>query len=281
MFHIPDAKRIRREDLVSPDNSDSDGDDDQIRAQLHAQLERTLGLDLGAHPLTPDSPPKPARQAEQEQGQGRGPNDDDGDDRGERDADQAGYDFCLFAGEEASANKVILEDDGGPKGEGAIIAPRPSSYYVGAKLTAEEKAAAAVTGDDILARSGWRAWSMEMPWKVTHVTVTRKGGAVVGEHEAETDGTTTGTRRTRVGKKRRIALRLRERAERSRLEEAARKEEEARKRLGEKEDHLREKKKRLNRVKKLRKRQKERERKIAAGEAVPDEADEAEVSDSE
>lgn len=249
-------RSVRREDLDSPHNSDSE-DDEEVRAQLQAQLARSLGLDLdlGAQSATEPSQQPP----EQEQQQGE---------EEEEQGDQE-YDFCLFAGPAPTTKVTLQADEDGPKGPGGIVSRRPTSYYLAARPSAaqlEELRAAAVTGDEVLARSGWRTWALEMPWRVTHITTPAKGVEAKPKME---DG-----KRRRIGKKRRIALRTKERERKSKAE----KEKEAKEA---KEDHLKEKKKRLNRIKKLRKRQKERERKIANGEAVGPEDEDGSGSGSE
>lgn len=114
----------------------------------------------------------------------------------------------------------------------------------------QEYAYAAVSGEQVFERSHDRAWGLELPWKVTTITVTRK--AKPGE-EAE-DGASKSKRRP--GKKQRISLRKRSKAKEERKVVEAQ-------RLTEKEEHIKDKKKRLNRLKKLRKRAKAREQKQA------------------
>lgn len=168
------------------------------------------------------------------------------------------YDFCLFGGADAAPTKVILEDESEPQGEGGLVTQRPVSFYVAPELSQEQRQqlkVAAVTGDEVLARSHGRWYSMELPWKVTHITTKQKAGP--RDQATSKDDPDTVAKRRRPGKKRRVALRMKERAKKDKTQTAAKQQEE-------KEDHIKEKKKRLNRAKKLKRREKEREKKLAA-----------------
>jgi hypothetical protein len=271
--------RVRREDLNESDVSrdcDSDSEADaQIRAQLEARVARSLGLDLEDGPtqqqaITPSSHKAAAswktEDVEMNDGQGAhtGPEE---------------YDFCLFGGAGAAPTKVVLEDDSEPQGEGAILKQRPASFYLAKDLSEEQRQrfkAAAVTGDEVLARSQSRWWSMELPWKVTRITTMTTTKKKVGSGQNATAISTslesTEAKRKRPGKKRRIALRMKERAEKDKMKTAAQLKEE-------KEEHLKEKKKRLNRLKKLKRREKEREKKQAAAKGGQGAADSGNDSD--
>jgi len=241
--------------------------DDAIRAKLKAHMERVLSVDEGNFP-TPQQQP------------------------GEGDSDhpleEETFEFRLFAssakgGGAAVPQKVVLVPDDleAVAGGGAFVVPsRPLSYYLPGDPTPEETEmfrTAAVSGEDVLLRSAQRCWGLEVPWRVTKVTATRKemrallanapreeavassGGSDEDEAAAEVQ-----QRKRRPGKKRRIALRTKERAlhaaEKSRREKLDAEE----KMRVSKEEHLREKNKRLNREKKLKRRQKERDKKQAS-----------------
>jgi len=266
MFEIPEAKRVRREDLNESDVSgDNDSEADaQIRAQLEAQVARSLGLDLDdAHkqpPITPSSHKAAASRKTEDVGMKHGEE--------EEHAGPEEYDFCLFGGAGAAPTKVVLEDDSEPQGEGAILKQRPVSFYLAKDLSEEQRQrfrAVAVSGDEVLARSQSRWWNMELPWKVTHITTTKKASSGQQGTAVLVSADTTEAKRKRPGKKRRIALRMKERAEKDKMKTAAQLKEE-------KEEQLKEKKKRLNRLKKLKRREKEREKKQAAkgGEGAAD-----------
>lgn len=172
--------------------------------------------------------------------------------------DDTGYEFRLFS-TAGPAPKVILEDDNAPRGEGGFVAPtRPLSYYQVTELSVKQKQrylAAAVSGEDIFTRSKWRSWGLELPWKVTSATATRKlKPGETGVESAESSG-----KRKRPGKKSRIATRTKARAKAAADEAAS-------KTQLDKEELLKEKKKRLNRFKTLRKRAKNKGKKPLVGE---------------
>ena len=169
----------------------------------------------------------------------------------------------------------MLEDDNEPQGEAGLVTQRPLSAYVAPSLSQQQREnleVAAVTGDEVLARSQCRRWGMELPWKVTHIEIKKKAGSVAKiTNPDDPDGL---AKRKRPGKKRRIALRMKERAKKEKAGEVAKKQEE-------KEEHLKEKKKRLNRAKKLRRKEKEREKKLGAhgGEGAVDVGGDSDGSD--
>jgi hypothetical protein len=170
------------------------------------------------------------------------------------DDDLGEFEFRLF-GAASAPSKVILEDETAVQGEGALAHKRPLSCYLAGKASGSKKQeylAAAVAGEDIVDRSRWPSWGMELPWKVTHLIISkkprpRKGEAMVGVIKGEeSDG-----KRKRPGKKRRIAVRIKVGAKKEKDELEAKK-------SIDKEEHLKEKKKRMNRLKKMRKRAKKK-----------------------
>ncbi|KAM0435200.1 hypothetical protein ACHAPT_003290 [Fusarium lateritium] len=257
MFDLPQAKRVRREDLNASDDgagceSDDGIQDAELRARLNAQIARSLGLgDSYVQPVadlaTGDSHLAGPKGSGDEEAGASGFPDETGEDAEEE------FAFRLFSSAPA-AQKVVLEEDVEPTGDGGFVGGRPLSYYVVTNVPTRQKqeyAFAAVSGDQVLERSHDRAWGLELPWKVTSITVTRK--ARPGE-KAE-DG--AGKSKRRPGKKQRISLRKRSKArEEKKAAEVQR--------LTEKEEHIKDKKKRMNRLKKLRKRAKAREQKQGA-----------------
>ncbi|KAJ6785300.1 hypothetical protein PWT90_01100 [Aphanocladium album] len=291
MFELPEAKRVRREDLGDSDESDVDGadgivHDEAMQARLNAQIAAALGLDEDEGDAAFDHEPSvPSEKLQHKTRQANttlttaDDDDSDGNDENadEHDAEQ-GYEFNLFstagAGGASGPAKVILEDEAETAGEGGFVRPRPLSHYAAKAPSAREKeqySYAAVTADDVVQWSAQRSWGMEMPWKVISITATRK--AEPGDKSVEILMETTGeaaAKRKRPGKKQRVLLRQRKKSKTLAAEDAA-------KQQVEKEEHLKDKKKRLNRIKKLRKRAKDKEKKLAAGEE-PD-ADAASGSD--
>lgn len=177
------------------------------------------------------------------------PVDDDStpiDEAGE--VEDEGYAFRLFS-TAGPAPKVVLEDYDKVV-EGKLLRGRPLSYYFATEVSPQKKReyeVAAVSGEDVLARSKVRHWGLELPWKVTSIKITRKArpGEVASHARSESEQQQAG--RKRPGKKSRIAMRKKARAQ-------AQAEEEAKKKMASKEEQIKEKKKRLNRLKKLRRR---------------------------
>jgi hypothetical protein len=272
---------VRREDLDDSDGSSDIGSEDgaDIQARLEAQMAQSLGLDLTnsenratvlQKSVPRDNAVSPAQvrvKSSDTDDSSAGEEEDNADENPEvQDDGREEYDFCLFGGAGAAAStKVVLEDDSAPAGEGGIRTERPRSFYLATKASPDEKQQyefAAVTGDQVLEMSRLRWWGMEYPWRVTHITTalteTKKGGGENGVTDSKDGQQGTETKRRRPGKKRRIAMRNKERVKKSKAEVAAKKAEE-------KEEHIKEKKKRLNRLKKLRKRAKNKEQKLAQG----------------
>ncbi|KAM0285973.1 hypothetical protein ACHAQH_001162 [Verticillium albo-atrum] len=258
MFELPEAKRVRREDLVdSASDASSANEDDQHHAALRARLESQLA---SAFTFAPVDPPPAARklpvatketpESETQPGQQQPP---EGDDEQE-------FEFRLFSSTKPAA-KVILPDDdeGAPRGEGAMLRRRPLRYYLAEALTDAQRAEvefAAVSAEDVFKRAARRCWGMEMPWRVTHIEA--KATAAKRTTASLTTGLREDGKRKRPGQKKRLAMRMKER-------EAKKKAEEAENLKASKEEQLKEKKKRLNRQRKLKRRAKAKEERAAAG----------------
>ncbi|KAK1826097.1 hypothetical protein QBC39DRAFT_398808 [Podospora conica] len=252
MFDLPDAKRVRREDLFtspSPSSSRSSSPtpkpttpSPQEEADLKSRLARLVALP----PLT-------------------NANDND---VSMPDADpEEEFEFRLFSTSAPTQHINLAEE----VHHGPAMSQRPVEFYVRGELTEEEKArfrAAAVSGEEVKIGAQGRAWGLEVPWRVVRVVGAggKKGrGKVDGAGErgdggkVDQAGAGEAKGRKKPNKKRRIAMRIKLKAI---------KEEEAKKMS--KEEHLKEKKKRLNREKKLKRRQKEKEKKKAAGQGGGD-----------
>jgi len=258
---------VRRQDLFDSaserHSSVDEGDDSevaQLREKLNARLSNLLAVNFEAGPGG-DGGVDVVMQ-------------EDGDDQP---PDEVEFEFRLFSTSAPSQKIALVDGDG--RHEGPAISQRPLSFYVRGELSPEEIEqfrVAAVEASDIVAEARKRAWGLEVPWRVARIVVSmgrkrgdRAGGLSAGVTRPKgTDEEPA--RRKRPGKKRRIALRIKEKAK---------KEEEIQKMT--KEEHLREKKKRLNREKKLKRRQKEKEKKVASkggaegndGDESPSEAD--------
>ncbi|KAK7730382.1 hypothetical protein SLS53_009000 [Cytospora paraplurivora] len=262
MFEIPNAKRVRRDELygshsdAESDNSQNGAEEDvELRAKLNERLSRLLGLDLSApepinshsHAADPDDAQRPGEAEEPQEKQ------------------EEEFEFRLFStsSKAAAPTKVVLDasdDEDAERAEGAFIVPsRPVTYYL-AEATPEQREGyqyAAVTADDIVAGAGKRAWGLEKPWRVVKITVSsdrpQKGSSSAATSKLVEDQGDEGAKRKRPGKKRRIALRIKTKAEKAQVDQKM-----------SKEEHLKEKKKRLNREKKLKRRAKEKEQRLAA-----------------
>lgn len=271
---------MRRHELYG---SSSDGGDDQSehgvedaeeRARLNERLSSMLGLDLSA--------PEPAPAPEQgpdaaDAPENEGPAEPEG-------AHEEEFEFRLFSGPAGTSApaKVVLsasDDEDGARGDGGFVQPvRPESYYLAGEATPEQQERyrwAAVTAEDVAEGASKRAWGLERPWRVVRISLSsrkasiRTAGLAAGAATAAIEDADDVPKQKRPGKKRRIAVRIKARAEKEKREaEKARREAEEKHRIS-KEEHLLEKKKRLNREKKLKRRAKEKEKKLAAGEKLP------------
>ncbi|KAJ3485313.1 hypothetical protein NLG97_g6840 [Lecanicillium saksenae] len=273
MFELPEAKRVRREDLGdSSDESGVDGadgiaNDEAMQARVNAQIAAALGLDDAEEDgAFNDEPSVPSEKLERKTHQTNLTDDEDHDENADEDDAEQGYEFNLFStagpGGARGPAKVILEDDAEMAGDGGFVRPRPLSYYAAKAPSSKQKeqySYAAVTADDVVRWSTQRSWGMEMPWKVISVSATRKAKPGDKSIEILVENTDEAAKRKRPGKKQRILLRQRKKGKAQAAEDAAKKQ-------TEKEEHLKDKKKRLNRIKKLRKRAKDKEKKLAAGE---------------
>ncbi|PFH62935.1 hypothetical protein XA68_10988 [Ophiocordyceps unilateralis] len=254
MFELPEAKRIRREDLETSDDAGRPSvDDAALRASLQSHLARSLGLNLpdakpatevcaGATVLLPGTSLAPSAR----------------DDENKKDGVHGEFEFRLFS-TTGAVPKVVLDVDDETRGEGDIIAKRPLSHYLATNIPAklrQEYEMACVSGEDVLTRSRCRSWGLELPWKVTTITTIQEAKPAGG---AAKDSTAVNeeAKRKRPGKKTRIALRKKERAVKEREQLTAKQE-------MDKSQHLKNKKMRINRAKKLRKRAKVKEKKLAA-----------------
>ncbi|KAG6102702.1 hypothetical protein E4U31_003271 [Claviceps sp. LM219 group G6] len=260
MFDLPDAKRVRREDLdASTAQSWSDGAYDTIdtalEARLNAQIAKSLGLD-SPHD-TSQEPPRPQISPTLPRAQSAAQDDEP------RDNDAGEFEFRLFSSR--LPTKVTLEDDSAPPQEGGLAHPRPQSFYLANHIPPalqHEYRFAAVSGEDVLLQSHRPSWGMAYPWKVTRMVVTRRAKGKSGntstrvDADADADADMEGQKRQRKrpGKKKRIA-------ERKKMQALKEKNQMETKRALDKEEQLKEKKKRLNRIKKLRKRAKNKEMK--------------------
>lgn len=282
MNHWACKCRVRRDELFdhAHDAASNDGDapsdagaaaggldegaERELRSRLNAQLSGLLDFDIAPVPA-PAAAPAPADQA-----------------GGAEDADEEEFEFRLFRDDApGESHKVVIQqNDDVAQGEGAFVVPRrPDAYYVAGAPDAaalQRFRHAAVEPDHILADAERRrCWGLERPWRVVRVGVSGKvlRGLMDGSSPStkEEDDAETKKKR-RPGKKRRIVLRTRAKAEKEKAEAA-------RKFLEGKEEHLKAKKQRLNREKKLKRRAKDKEKKAAAGGVAASDAGDVSMAD--
>jgi hypothetical protein len=246
---------VRREDVYGSSLSDDeqglhedDGDgaaedDAAIRAALEKRLSGMLALDLQALDNNTGT--------------------NEADDRPEReDAEQVSFEFRLFSTTDLSSKVVLDVDESNltKDNEGGFLTSRPVDFYLKGAPTAEELEefrVAAIEGVNVLRVAQQRAWGLEVPWRVLRISgksrvKSEQMSSIQSSHDDKEP-----RKRSRPGKQKRIALRVKEKA-------LAEKKEALEKQRISKEEHVREKKKRLNREKKLKRRQKEKDRKRAA-----------------
>ncbi|UKZ83513.1 hypothetical protein TrVFT333_011322 [Trichoderma virens FT-333] len=270
MFELPDAKRVRREDLRASDESSwSESEADaELEARLNAQIARSLGIDESAFRAPKPQDPLPVPTKHQANGskeddglssdsesEPKTPADDSTFNQGGEAEDEA-YAFRLFS-TAGPAPTVVLENYDRVV-EGKLLRGRPLSYYLVTDVSPEKKQQyemVAVSGEDVLARSKVREWGLELPWRVTNIQVTRKARPGEGANLTRVDDEQQ-AKRKKPGKKRRIAMRTEARAKEQ--AEAA-----AKQKMADKEEQVKEKKKRMNKLKKARRKAK---RKAGKGE---------------
>ncbi|KAK0739552.1 hypothetical protein B0T21DRAFT_362844 [Apiosordaria backusii] len=270
MFEVPDAKRVRREDLYSSSDEEEiqENESSQQNADLLRQkLSSLLAINLAVPPKNeiegdvsmvdadqdPTQPPQETEANQEEE-----------------------FAFRLFSS--APAQKVVLapkEEDIIASSEDIPFKERPLSYYIRPPLTPEEQEQirhSALSGQDVLALSRQRAWGLEVPWRVTRISIVATNTKKPITSNSATKAAEEGDKKKkkRPGKKSRIKLRIKAQK---------RKEEESKKLT--KEEHLKEKKKRLNREKKLKRRQKEKAKKAANGTVGGQEEDGDKMSEDE
>jgi len=197
-----------------------------------------------AEPENASSGPQPA------EGEGQ-----DGNGDGE-----AEFEFRLFSSSTAAPKVVLASEEEEKPYTGPAISQRHVSHYIRGELSPHEReqfARAAVTGQDVLAWAGQRAWGLEVPWRVTKISLVVNGKGLADGQQRVAGVEEGKTKKKRLGKKGRIVLRKREKVKKEAAAAAERQK-------ITKEEHLKEKKQRLNRERKLKRRQKEREKKAAA-----------------
>ncbi|KAH6684642.1 hypothetical protein B0J14DRAFT_646541 [Halenospora varia] len=265
MFDIPQAKRVRRNDLYTRSQSSSpapSSPDPELERQFQARLASLYG------PLTASNN---ATASNIDLRSFSGFENLDIEDAVEDDKDAPDnheFEFRLFSTsattlhKNPASQKIILEEEDSDLGEGGFIKPcREPTYYFASKAEGDEKWKfdnVALTGEQVKGLSKRRAWGLEVPWRVRVLKVVgaklklQADGAITGKVETIVEG--EDEKRKRPGKKRRIILRERKKR-RELLAEQKRKEQEL------KEETEKEKRTRRNREKKVKRKLKEKAKK--------------------
>ncbi|KAK8160354.1 hypothetical protein IWX90DRAFT_389161 [Phyllosticta citrichinensis] len=245
MFELPNAKRVRRDELHSPASSPRSSPDPDLTDLFREKLQSRIEL--------VDAQPQGVAQPAQ-----------DLHDAGSEDEE---LEFRLFAapakrGDAGPApQKIRLKSPDLENAEGGFVNPkRPDSYYfadVPSDELRRQLESVAVTGDQVT-RWAQQKWpGCALPWKVTTISLDKKARETLGLSDNVSTGPVT-AKRTRKGKKARIAIR-------TKLKEKAEAKEAQAKVQAEKELAERAKRAKRNRDKKLKKRQRDKAKKAAAG----------------
>ncbi|KAK8191056.1 hypothetical protein IWZ00DRAFT_267256 [Phyllosticta capitalensis] len=254
MFELPEAKRVRRDELHSPASSPRSSPDPALADLLRAQLASRIDIELVDAPQ-PRAIVEPSR---------------DADDAASEDEE---LEFRLFAAPAGNAatdgaaaasapQKIRIKSPDLESGDGGFINPeRPRSYYFSGEPNEELRLqldAAAVTGDQVMSWALQKWPGCALPWKVKTTALDRKAREALGISGGNMTEPAT-EKRKRKGKKARIATRTKLKAK-AEAKEAQAKEKE------EKELAERVKRAKRNREKKLKKRQRNKLKRAAAGE---------------
>jgi hypothetical protein len=245
--------RVRREDLQSPASSPRSTPDPELEDLLRSKTHTEFAFTTTAT---------------------------DVEDAAHSDEDET--ELRLFAAPANAApqsHKIRLSSPGADAEPGFLV-KKPRSYYFADEPTSEEEGAfqaAAIEGRSVLELSQQPWPGCALPWKVRTISAAglRKEVLVGYPPMLVTVEEKAAQKRTRKGKKTRIAIRKKLKASQEKMGEQARL-------AQEKEEALREKKTRLNRerkIKRLRKKAEERAKQSGDGDAEPAEGVEAEIAE--
>ena len=237
---------MRRDELRSPDESPRSTPDRDIEELLRQRISTEFAFTTAQH--------------------------DTADIHDAMQSDEDEVELQLFAAPANTAPatlKVRLDSPGLDKGDGSgFLVKKPKSYYFADEPTSDEELAlqaSAVDGRTVLelSKQPWPACAM--PWKVQTITKDgHKKAVLVGHPPALATVEEKDHKRTRKGKKARIALRKKKQANQNKTAERARL-------AAEKEEAEREKRTRRNREKKVKKKAKAQAKK-AESEGTAEEA---------
>ncbi|MCJ1282408.1 hypothetical protein MMC26_001731 [Xylographa opegraphella] len=254
MLEVPNAKRVRRQDLYSTSTSPRSSSPDQnVKALLKQQYESLHQAPTGEASSEPLAEPEASRGSALDQ-----------TDADEREDD--GYEFRLFAqstigtlsskAEPTKPSRIVLRSPSPEVGQPGFIQPRrPDSYYFTTKATVEEESryeSAAVSGEAVQAEQLRRWPGCELSWRVRTIKLSSTGSTKLSAATSDVPA-----RKKQAGKKRRIVLRKRlvlEKAKKAALSMSK----------AEREAAEREKRTRRNREKKVKRKVKEKLKKTVS-----------------
>lgn len=229
--------RVRRDELRSPDDSPRSTPDRDIEELLRQRISTEFAFTTTEHE---SSHKQDAVQSDEDEAELRL--------------------FAAPANAAPATSKVRLTSPGLDTGDGSgFLVKKPKSYYFADEPTSDEELAlqaAAIDGSTVLelSRQPWPACAM--PWKVTRITKDGiKKAVLVGHPQMLAAVEESEHKRTRKGKKARIALRKKKAANKDKQEERTRL-------AAEKEEAEREKRTRRNREKKVKKKAKAQAKKV-------------------
>jgi hypothetical protein len=237
---------VRREDLHSPASSPRSTPDPELEELLRSRIHdaftfTTIDIDIA--------------------------NDTAGrEDAANSDPDET--ELRLFATAPNAApttHKIRLSSPGADSGDACFVVKRPRSYYFAENPTSEEASrlqAAAVDGKTVLELSSQPWPGCALPWKVRTISPAGlKKEVLVGHPPKLATVAEMLPKRTRKGKKTRIALRKKTQTAKEKREEQARL-------AKDKDEAEREKRTRRNREKKLKKKAKSQAKKLEGVEGI-------------
>jgi hypothetical protein len=186
-------------------------------------------------------------------------------------SDEDETELRLFATEPSTTgpttHKIRLSSPGAGSGEPGFLVKKPRSYYIADEPTSEgmvRSQSAAIDAKTILQLANQPWPGCALPWKVRHISAAGLGKEVLVGHPPRLVTVEERThKRTRKGKKTRIALRKKYQATKSKEEDQARL-------AKEKEEADREKRTRRNREKKVKKKVKAQAKKEGGDDGLKD-----------
>jgi hypothetical protein len=223
---------INRADLRSVSATPSTSADSDIAEDVRVRLDRALGEVIETNAGVTNDQAHGAKESEDH---------------------EDAVEFRLFGSNAGHAIKIRSPSPRN-KEPGFLGPPRPLSYYFTGELTEASKQKliqAAISGRDVLKISHSRWYGCALPWKVISGEGSESSGIGVDASRPHAD---VRKKKSRPGKKYRIALRKKAASEKE-------KKEIAQKQAQEKDDYLREKRTRKNRERQLKRRAKEKAKK--------------------